>query len=86
MPTQRVRGSCTVCGRRAGPLSPYRGIALLCPLHATVVRGIIPQPTTAAAVRALFPERVTARAGALPGPGVVSARAAPSPRALSALA
>lgn len=86
MPKQRVRGSCTVCGRRAGTLTPYRGIALLCPLHATVVRGIIPQPATAAAVRALFPERVTARAGALPGPGVVSLSAPVPARPVSALA
>ncbi len=85
MHKQRVRGSCTVCGRRTGILTQYRGIALLCPLHATVVSGIIPQPTTAAAVRALFPARVTARAGALPGPGLI-ALTAPAPRPNSALA
>ncbi|MBL8601635.1 MAG: hypothetical protein JNK72_06915 [Myxococcales bacterium] len=41
-------------------LTPYRSVALLCPVHAEVVLGIIPPPTTAAAVRALFPTRVTA--------------------------
>lgn len=85
MQKQRVRGSCTVCGRRTGILSLYRGIALLCPLHATVVSGIIPQPTTAAAVRALFPARVTARAGALPNPGLL-ALSVPASRPSSALA
>jgi len=85
MRKQRVRGSCTVCGRRTGALTLYRNIALLCPLHAVVLAGIIPQPTSAAAVRALFPARVTARAGALPGPGLLGLLA-PAARPHSAVA
>ena len=60
MRKRRVREACTVCGRSQGTvLTPFRGIALLCPLHGDVVRGIIPAPTTATELRALFPARVT---------------------------
>ncbi len=60
MHKRRTRESCTVCGRSEGiPLTPYRDIAVLCPLHLDVVRGIIPAPSTATEVRGLFPARVT---------------------------
>jgi hypothetical protein len=62
MQPRPVRPSCTVCGRSRGlVLAPFRGIAMLCPLHIEVARGIIPAPTSAADLRALFPARVTAR-------------------------
>lgn len=57
----RVRGCCSVCGQRAEMLTSFREIALLCPLHHEVVRGIIPPPMTEEAIRSLFPARVTAR-------------------------
>lgn len=60
MRKQRAMRRCAVCHQRdAAERAPLRDPAWLCPIHATIARGIIPPPTTLDALRSLFPARVT---------------------------
>lgn len=60
MRKQNKKRSCAVCGRGGDvPLAPFRDVAMLCPIHDAVARGIIPSPASIEELRALFPARVT---------------------------